>query len=156
MKKTSLIGRACTHLDLMRKTIAIDNIKVNTSYRPIAPFYNFTKSILKYTLDTKDSILTDFKDYGDSIKFSLYIPNKIIEFNGKPVDKENAHTSLSNDEKLSRYEIWINKSDDLPFRFRRDMPYNTSCRRCENVQLNKKNIEVFVPSKNFPPDFIIK
>jgi thiol-disulfide isomerase/thioredoxin len=149
-------GIASTYLDLMRKTIEIDSIKSNSSIRLIAPFYNFTKSILKYTLDTKDSILTDFKDYGDSIKFSLYIPNKIIEFNGKPVDKEDAHTSLSNDEKFSRYEIWINKSDDLPFRFRRDMPYNTSCRRCENVQLNKKNIKDFVPSRNFPPDFIIK
>jgi thiol-disulfide isomerase/thioredoxin len=149
-------GRARTYLDWMNKTITIDSIKANTSYRPVAPFFNFTKSILRYTMDTKDSIVTDLKDYGDSIKFSLFIPNKIIEFYGKPVDKDDSHTSLSNEEKFSRYEIWINKSDDLPFRYRRDMPYNTSSRRCDNVQLNQKNIEDFVPSRDFPPDFIIK
>lgn len=149
-------GRALTYLDRLSKTIQIDSIKANSSTRLIAPFYNFTKSILKYTLDTKDSILTEIKDYGDSIKFSLYIPNKIVEFYGKPVNRDDAHTSLSNDEKFSKYEIWINKSDDLPFRFKRDMPYNTAWRRCENVQLNQKNIEDFVPSRDFPPDFTIK
>ncbi len=148
-------GRARTYIDRLRKTINIDSIKANSSYRPIPPFYNFTKSIIKYTLDTKDSIITEIKDFGDSVKFSLYCPNKIIEFYGKPVNRDEAHTSLSNDEKFSRYEIWINKSDDLPFRFRRDMPYNTSWRTCNNVKFNHKNIEDFVPSRNFPPDFTI-
>lgn len=150
-------GKACTYLDWNNKTIRIDSFKTNTLpfRRIIPPFFNYTKSIIKYALETKDSISIDLKDFGDSVKFSLYIPNKIIEFYGKAFIRDYDHPLLSGKDKFSKYDIWINKSDDLPYRFRRDMPYNTSWRTCKSVEFNKNNIEDFIVSKYFPSDFTI-
>ena len=117
------------------------------------PFFNYTKSIIKYALDTKDSITTDLKDFGDSIKFSLYIPYKVVEFQGKPVANDNPY--LSNKDEYSRYDIWIKKSNSLPYRYRRNMPHQTSWQICKNVEFNKAKIENFIVSKYFPKDFPI-
>ena len=111
------------------------------------------KSILKYSLETTDSIITNFKDYGDSIKFSLYIPNKTIEFFGKPYKTDNPY--LTDDQEFSRYDIWINKSSNLPFKTRRNMPHQTTWQTVKNVEFNNKNIADFKATDYFPKDFAI-
>jgi len=151
-------GKALTYLDWNSKTIEIDSFKTNTlPFRPIIPpFFNFTKSIIRYALETNDSITIDLKDFGDSIKFSLFIPYKIIEFHGNAYVRDHDYPLLSGKEKFSRYDIWINKSNALPFRYRRNMPYNTSWLTCKNVKFDKNKIEDFVVSKKFPSDFTRK
>lgn len=148
-------GIAFTYLLWDEKRISIDSFQTSTlPHRPIGtPFFNYTKSIIKYALDTKDSITTDLKDFGDSIKFSLYIPYKVVEFHGKPVANDNPY--LSNKDEYSRYDIWIKKSNYLPYRYRRNMPHETSWQTCKNVEFNKDKIENFIVSKYFPKDFPI-
>lgn len=148
-------GKSSARVDWGKKTIVIDSFKFNRlPFRPIGPpFFNYTRSIIKYALETKDSILLNFKDLGDSIQFSLSIFNKAVEFFGKPV-----YTDLANYDYpviTSQYDIWINKADNLPYRLRRKMPHNTSFETCKNVKLNKDDTNGFKEYKYFPPDFTV-
>ena len=51
------------------KTIVIDSFLVRSlPFRPLTPpFFNYTKSIIKYALETKDSISMDVEDFRDSV-----------------------------------------------------------------------------------------
>lgn len=148
-------GKANVYLDWNEKNVEIDSFKTSTlPFRPITPpFFNFTKSIIKYALETKDSISTELKDFGDSIKFSLFVPNKIILFYGKPFVYDDPY--FSSKEKFSRYDIWINKSNDLPFKFKSKMSFSTYWQICDNVKFNKDNLGEIVVSKYFQKDFPI-
>jgi thiol-disulfide isomerase/thioredoxin len=148
-------GTAFTYLLWDEKKIEIDSFSTNKlPVRPIAaPFFNFTKSIIKYALETKDSISVELKDLGDSVKFSLIIPRKVVEFQGKPVVWDDP--SLTAKEKFSKYDIWINKSDNLPYRYKRHMPHQTTWEVCKNAEFDKIKIEDFKVLKYFPPDFDI-
>jgi thiol-disulfide isomerase/thioredoxin len=148
-------GKSSGRVDWGKKTISIDSFKLSKlPFRPIGPpFFNYTKSIIKYALDTKDSISIKLTDLGDTVHFSLTIYNKAIEFFGKPVymDLTNYDTPVIN----SQYDIWISKSDNLPCRLRRKMPNNTSFETCKNVVLNKDFSTGLIPKRYFPPDFNI-
>jgi thiol-disulfide isomerase/thioredoxin len=148
-------GHAQAYIDSEMKSIEIDSFHTNKlPFRPIGPpFFNYTGSIIKYALETKDSIETTLKEYGDTIKFSLYIPHKVVEFFGKPVVTDDPNSALS--EKYSRYDIWISKSDNLPYRYRRSVSHSTSWESCKNVRLNRSSIEHFIPSEYFPASFSI-
>jgi thiol-disulfide isomerase/thioredoxin len=137
------------------KTIEIDSFKTSTlPFRPIGPpFFNYTKSIIKYALETKDSISTSLKNQGDSLLFTLIIhSNKQVEFFGKPLYIDNPYAT---GKEVSRYDIWISKSDYLPYQYRRKMSANTSWETCRNVKLNNSRVEDFIPSKYFPSDFAV-
>lgn len=154
-KKTSMIydGKAYTYIDWQEKIITIDSIKPKTS-RSITPqFYGKIQTIIKYTLETKDSIFVDFKDFKDSVKFSLYIPGKTIEFYEKPYYRDDPN--LTENEKYSRYDIWINRTNDIPYKLRRNMPHQTTLQIINNVEFNKKKIEDFKALNYFPKDFAI-
>ena len=141
-------GKAKYYLNWTEKTIRIDSFKnQRLAFRPISPpFFNYSRSIIKYALETKDSIATDFKNLGDSILFSLSIFDKTVEFFGKPF--------VSSDKgELSRYDIWINKSSDLPYRIERKMAHNESYRTCKNVKLNTTILDNFTSPKYIPSNF---
>lgn len=138
------------------KTIVIDSFIVRPlPFRPLTPpFFNYTKSVIKYALETKDSISMDIKDLGDSVHFSLTIfEDKQVEFFGKPHYIDNPY---SFGDEVSKYDIWINKSTDLPYRIRREMSHDISVAICRNVELNKINIRDFKASEYFQPDFSIE
>ena len=148
-------GLAQAYIDTDTKTIEIDSFRTNTlPFRPIGPpFFNYAKNIIKYALETKDSISTNLQDFGDSLLFSLIIYcDKQVEFFGKPVYNKNPYGS---GKEVSRYDIWINKSDFLPYQYRRKMSTNTSWETCRNMKFNNTRIEDFVPLKYFPSDFAI-
>jgi thiol-disulfide isomerase/thioredoxin len=155
--KTSLTydGLALSYIFWDKKTIRIDSFKTNKyPFRPIIPpFFKQTKTIIKYALETRDSISTNLQDYGDSVKFSLYIPHRIIEFIGKPYVLDN-HILESKDV-FSRYDIWIDKMNDLPYKFRRNLPFQTTWHTVKDVEFNKKKIEDFVASDYFPKEFAV-
>lgn len=138
------------------KIISIDSFKTNSlPFRPIGePFFHRAKSLIKYALNTNDSITTDFIDFGDSIKFSMYVPDKIIYFFGRPIVSDN--TYLSKDEQYSKFEIWINKIDDLPYKIKIKYSYATSVETCSDIEFNRSKLEDLNPSRYFPSDFIIK
>jgi thiol-disulfide isomerase/thioredoxin len=148
-------GKAQAYIDRDIKTIEIDSFQTNTlPFRPIGPpFFSYTKSIIRYALETQDSITTDLKDFGDSLLFKLVIySDKQVEFFGKPIHIDNPY---SHGGEVSKYDIWINKSDDLPYRYRRSMSHQTGWETCQNVELNNSSIKDFKPSKYFPQDFKI-
>jgi len=138
------------------KTIVLDSFNVRKlPFRPLTPpFFNYTKSIIKYALETKDSISMVFDEFGDTLHLSLSIfEDKQIEFFGKPYPMDNKYTFGNND---SKYEIWINKSNDLPFKLRREMFHDISVRTCRDVEFDKMNIEDFKASDYFQTDFSIQ
>lgn len=145
-------GIANTFLDWNEKTIEVDSFKTNTlPFRPVsAPFFNYTKSIIKYALETHDSISTFLKDLGDSIKFSLIVHDKAIEFFGKSYQMDPTYNFPP-----SKYDIWIHKSDNLPYRYRRNMTHQTTWQTCKYVEFNKNKFEDFKVSKYIPSDFSV-
>ena len=89
-------GLAQAYIDKDRKTIAIDSFQTNRlPFRPIGPpFFNYTKNIIRYALETKDSISTRFNDLGDSVHFSLAVYGDThVEFFGKPVYSKNPYNT---------------------------------------------------------------
>ena len=138
------------------KMIGIDSFLVRTlPFRPLTPpFFNYTKSIIKYALETKDSILTEFEDFGDTLFFRLTIfEDHQVEFFGKAYYVE--INPYDYGETTSKYELWIDKSTDLPYRFRREMSHDIYVASCSNVELNKNKIEDFKASDYFQPEYSI-
>ncbi len=138
-----------------KKTIKVDSFQNHPYPFRIVwhPFYTQTTSIINYALETQDSIRTDLKDFGDSIRFRLYIYDKVVEFVTKPfVDVHPYESSIG---KISQYDIWINKLDNLPYRMRRKMSHQTSFIACSNVKLNTTRDINFIASDYFPEDFSI-
>ncbi|MGZ2369247.1 TlpA family protein disulfide reductase [Ancylomarina sp. YFZ004] len=135
--------------------LVVDSFKINRApFRLVSPpFFNYTKSIIKYALETQDSISTKIKDMGDSLYFSLLInEDKQVEFFGRASYVENQYTFGNN---TSKYEIWIKKEDYLPYRVRREMAHSISVNTRHEYELNKLKIENFIASDYFQPDFEI-
>jgi thiol-disulfide isomerase/thioredoxin len=133
------------------KYMEIDSFRNNPlPFRPLnPPFFNYTASIIKYALETKDSITTDINDLGDSVLFRLQIYDSAkVEFFGKDY-KINSPYGL--DEEVSKYTIWIKKSNDLPYKVKREMSHNNSVTTLTKIKdINKDSIKDFRASKYFP------
>ena len=137
------------------KSIVIDSFKlVKLPFRPVnAPFFNYTKNIIKYALETKDSITLQIEDLKDSVHMKLAIfENKQVEFHGKAFYNKNP---FSFDEDISRYEIWIDKSNNLPYKVYREQSHDISSRTISNIKLNKLDIKNFRATDFFSSDYKI-
>ena len=135
------------------KRIVIDSFNVRRlPFRPLAPpFFNYTKSIIKYALKTKDSISIKIEEKKESVYccFTIF-GNKQVEFFGKAYYLENPSDF---GESTSKYEIWIDKSTYLPFKVRRQMSHDISVETVSNVSLNKIKIKDFKASDYFQPNY---
>ncbi len=140
-----------------QKGILIDSFKVwSQAFRPITPpFYNYTKSIIQYANETNDSILINIEDLGDSVYFKLQIfEEKQVFFFGKAYFMpDNPYNS---GEKTSIYELWISKSDDLPYKVRMEMSDQIFVMICKEIEINKVGIGKFKASDYFPPDYELR
>lgn len=118
------------------------------------PFFNYVKSIIKYALETNDSIAMDLKDVGEEYHFKLVINEKLqVEFFGKACYMpENPYTL----DPTSIYELWISKSNDLPYKVRREMSHDTSATTCLEAEFNKLSIKDFHLTDYFPKDWEIR
>lgn len=118
------------------------------------PFFNYVKSIIKYALETKDSIAMDLKDVGEEYHFKLVINEKLqVEFFGKACYMpENPYTL----DPTSIYELWISKSNDLPYKVRREMSHDTSATTCLEAEFNTLSIKDFHLTDYFPKDWEIR
>jgi len=147
--------RAITYHE--RKGIVVDDFTARAlPYRPLTPpFFNYTKNILHYALTTGDSITIELKEFNDHYYFKLVInEDKQVEFFGK------AHYMPDNPynwgETTSIYELWISKSNNLPYKVRREMSHDISVVSCSNVELNKLSIDDFNIYEYFPADYEIR
>lgn len=64
-----------------------------------------------------------------------------VEFFGKPVYNKNQYGT---GREVSRFDIWISKSNNLPYRYRRNMSHSTSWETCTNVKFNNTGIEELI------------
>lgn len=139
------------------KGIMIDDFTARKlPFRPVgAPFFNYTKSIIKYALETQDSIDTDLNKFGDHYLFRLTIHEDTqVEFFGKAV-----HMPLppfDPGDPTSIYELWISKADGLPYKYRREMSHQISATTCSGVALNRMSINDFDLYAYFPKDYEIR
>lgn len=139
------------------KSIIIDDFTEKPlPFRPLSPpFFNYTKNIIQYILTTKESIVVDLKEFGDCYFIKLVInEDKQIEFFGKAYHMpENPYNK---DGTTSIYELWINKSSNLPYRVRREMSHNISVTTCLNAEFNKLFIADFSVYDYFPANYEIR
>lgn len=138
------------------KEIFLDSFKVRKlPFRPITvPFYKYTRNILEYALTTDDSITIDQNESGDTLYVKLTIhEDKQVEFFGKAFYiPEPPHGYM---DPTSRYELWIDKSTGLPFKYRREMEHNISLETVSNPKFNTQNLNDFVAASYFPAGYEI-
>ncbi len=122
-------------------------------FRPVSPpFFNYAKNIVKYVLNTTDSIDTKLEDSGDHYYFKLVIhEDRQVEFFGKAY-----HMSKNSNDPTSIYELWISKSNDLPYKVRREMSHNISVATCSDVKISEQRINDFNAYAYFPQDYEIR
>lgn len=147
--------RVLAYHDLKR--VVIDDFTFRPlPFRPLSsPFFNQTKNIIKYALTTEDNTTIKLEDRGNDYYFKLVIDeDKQVEFFGKayhmPVNPYNMGNTTS------IYELWINKSNDLPYKKRREMPHDISVSTCSNVEINKLAMNDFKAANYFPKDYEIR
>jgi thiol-disulfide isomerase/thioredoxin len=80
--------------------------------------------------------------------FRLTVYGKSVEFFGKPYYNDPQYT-----EPLSKYDIWINKADNLPFKYKRNLVSTLSWESVENVVFNHNKIEEFKVANYIPEGF---
>jgi len=134
------------------KLLVIDSFKIrNLPFRPIAaPFFNYSSSILRYVLETDDSLSLNFDDHVDLLKLTATIyAGKQVEFHGKPFYINNPY---GKGDEISKYEIWINKKSNLPFKIRREMSHDISVWNISNARFNTETLENFDAEEYFPAD----
>ncbi len=139
------------------KRIVVDSFKVNQyPFRVVGtPFFTRAKSLIDYFMNTNDSLIIESTDFGDSIKYSFSIFDTVVEIIGNQIVYTPAlYGSHKGD--ISKYDIWINKSDDLPYKIKRDMPHEMTIEVCENVEFNKIKLEDFKAADYFPDGYEIQ
>ena len=118
------------------------------------PFYNFTKNIIKYALQTKDNITVDLQDKGNDYFFRLVIEEDTqVEFFGKAYHMQKPPFYV---EPTSIYELWIRKSDNLPYKVRREMSHDISVTAITSVEFNKLSINDFNVSDYYPKGYTVE
>ncbi len=147
-------GNMRTIVSRERKTIEIDSFQINPMpFRPLtAPFFTRAKRLIQYAFETEDSLLIESIDFGDSIQFSLSIYDTIVDIIGNRIIHFPSLYGSSIGE-VSKYDIWVNKSDGLPYRIRRELPSQITIESIKNVKLNHLNVKNFKTKEHFPSDF---
>jgi Thiol-disulfide isomerase and thioredoxins len=138
------------------KFTGIDSFKIRElPFKPLTPpFFNYAKSIVRYAIETKDSVSIKLEELEKSFQLSLIVfEDKQVEFFGKAFYMEDKDNPLMFGDPTSKYEIWIDKTTNLPFKIRREMSHNISGETVKNVKLNKMSIRNFKPDSYFPKDY---
>lgn len=130
------------------------------TYRPLPfrtvspPFFNFCKNIIAYTLQTTDNIHFKLKEEERHYYFKLTIEEEEqIEFFGKAYHIPKPPFYI---DPISNYEMWISKSDNLPYKVKRDMSHDITVRECLQVEYNTLSLQDFNVAEYIPKDYEIR
>lgn len=148
-------GRVCASAYHDKKGVLIDDFSSNKHpFRPLTPpFFNYAKSIIRYSLTTQDSITTELKDAGDAFYFKMEIhENQVVEFFGKDYHLANPYEFNP----TFIYELWISKENDLPYKERMEKTQMTSLKVYSDIKLNQLSIENFNLYDCFPQNYEIR
>ncbi|MBQ8521316.1 MAG: TlpA family protein disulfide reductase [Bacteroides sp.] len=124
-------------------------------FRPIAgPFFNYTRNILQYITETTDSIDVNMADEDSCYHVTLVVhEGNQIEFFGKAYRiPESPHII----DPTSRYEVWIRKSDNLPFRYKRDMEQGANMGTCIRPTFNQLKLSDFQLHSYIPEGYEVR
>lgn len=138
-----------------KKGVLIDDFSENKyPFRPLTPpFFNYAKSIIRYSLTTQDSITTELKEVGAAYHFRMEIhENQIVAFFGKDYHWANPYELNP----TFVYELWISKENDLPYKERLEKSQMISLNVYSDIQLNQSSIENFNLYDFFPSDYEIR
>jgi len=139
------------------KLVSIDSFKVvkRKGIRAInAPFFTFNKTLIKYILKSNDSLLINLKEYENYSQFSFTIYDDVVEVIGSQIVHDTMHLSAKG--KISQYDIWVDKSNGLPYKVKKDLPHIMTFKEVKNVELNTLERSDFVASSLFPKDYRIR
>lgn len=121
-----------------------------------SPFFNNIRNILKYTISTTDSIQTNLVDEDSCYHFSLTIfEDTQVEFFGKAVHMPQPPAEFYVDP-ISHYEIWIRKSDNLPYKYYRKMAHDINMEECINPVFNELSLDDFNLYSYIPEDYELR
>lgn len=137
------------------KTFGLDSFNVDRGlpFRIVGPpFYNYTKSIIRYILTNTDSVTLEQQENDSTFHLKLTIhEDRQIEFFGKAYKIPDP--PMFGEDPTSHYEIWIDKKTNLPFKYLREMSTGKNQRTVFNPIFNKMKIENFRVSDYFPADY---
>jgi len=135
------------------------NIIDDFTFRPLpfrpesAPFFQQTKNIIEYVLNTTDNIETQWSDREDHYCLKLTInEEKQVEFFGRAYHVDNSYCLYP----TSIYELWISKATYLPYKCRREMSHNISVRIWTDYELNRLDAENFNLYDYLDPEYEIR
>lgn len=146
-------GNVKSYLDWENKIIPVDSFQNNPYPSRIIypPFFTYVKCLLKYTLETSDNKIVQVLDLTDSVLIRLSFNDKLVEVVGSSIVY--ADPSNLTEEKWTKYDIWINKMNDLPYRLIKQFPDRVCWEECKEIRINTTDTITFMASEYFPADF---
>lgn len=149
-------GKVKSYLDWGNKTIPVDSFQNNQyPYRIVyPPFFTFIKCLLKYALETPDNKIIQVNDLSDSVLISLTVYDQLVEVVGNKIVY--ADIPDLTEDKWTKYDIWINKVNNIPYRLIKRFPDRVCWEVCKDIKINTTDKKSFVASEYFPPDFVIR
>lgn len=139
------------------KGLVVDDFTVRPlPFRPLsAPFFNYTKNIIRYALTTQDSVILKLEEFDDHFYFKLIInEDEQVEFFGMAYHMPDNPYNYG--ETTSVYELWIGKHNNLPYKVRREMSTDISATTCSGAEFNKLSIADFNLYEYFPASYEIR
>ena len=109
---------------------------------------------MKYSLETPDNKIIQVKEFADSVLIRLYVNDKLVEVVGNRIVY--ADPSNLTEDKWSKYDIWVNKVNNLPYRLIKRFPDRVCWEVCKEIKINTTDKISFVASNYFPSDFFIE
>lgn len=135
--------------------VIIDSFKIDRrlEFRPLsAPFFNYTRSIIHYILNTGDSISLSFEHTDSAYYYRLNIfEDRQVEFFGSAYHMPKNPYNMG--ETTSQYELWIDKKTNLPYRVRRKMSHDISVSSVSEIEINNHSLEDFNADDYLPDDY---
>lgn len=146
-------GKVKSYLDWENKIIPVDSFQNNPyPYRIVyPPFFTYVKCLLKYALEKPDNKIVQVYDLTDSVLIRLSVTGKLVEVVGSSIVY--ADPSNLTEEKWTKYDIWINKMNDLPYRLIKQFPDRVCWEECKEIRINTTDTITFMASEYFPADF---
>ena len=141
-----------------QKGVLIDDFTADPlPWRLVGSFFNTAKSILQYAIETTDSIETTLIDEDSCYHFSMTIhEDRQVEFHGKAIYMPNDYIKKLGEDPTSHYEVWIRKSDNLPYKYYRKMFHSIYSEECINPVYNKLSLADFNLYDYIPVDYEVR
>jgi len=149
-------GKVKSYLDWENKTIPVDSFQYDRyPFRVVyPPFFTYVKCLLKYVLETPDNKIVQVYNFSDSVLIRFSVNDKLVEVVGNRIVY--ADPSNLTEDKWTKYDIWINKVTDLPYRMIKRFPDRVCWEECKEIRINITDTIAFVASHYFPADFVVK